>query len=99
MQKWASVCLFVCRSVQLFEEINATGVASVEPGKAREWIGVANLRQKKFRQMKFRQMKCCHQMNFAKWSFAKWSSLKYGEAKLIIGAANVICGGHMVASD
>ena len=35
----------------------ATGIASVEPGKAREWIGVANLHQIKFRQMKFRQMK------------------------------------------
>ena len=57
----------VCVSVQPFEKINATGVASVEPGKAREWIGVANLlgqskpnevspnevRQIKFHQMKF----------------------------------------------
>ena len=37
-------------SVQPFEESNATGVASVELGEARKWIGVANLRQ--IRQMK-----------------------------------------------
>ena len=44
-------------SVQQFEKINATGVASVLPGKGMEWIGVAKLRQMKFRQMKFRQIK------------------------------------------
>ena len=36
---------------------NAIGVASEEPGEARERIGTANPRQIKFRQMKFRQMK------------------------------------------
>ena len=60
----------VCLSVQPFEQINTTGVASVELGKAREWIGVAILRQMKFHQMKF------HQMKFAKWGFAKKVSSK-----------------------
>ena len=30
------VCLFVCVFVHPFEKINDTGVASVEPGRARE---------------------------------------------------------------
>ena len=60
------VCLFLCVFVQPFEKINATGIDSVEPGKARECIGVANLRQMKF-----------HQMKFAKWRFAKfWTKKK-----------------------
>ena len=49
----------MCRFVGQFEKINANGVASAEPGKARQWIGIANLRQTKFRQMKIRQMKFC----------------------------------------
>ena len=44
------MCLFVCVFVRPFEKINATGLASVKLSKAREWIGVANLRQMKFRQ-------------------------------------------------
>ena len=48
------VCLYVCLSNRL-KKINAS--TSVEPGKAREWLVVANLRQMKFRQMKFRQIK------------------------------------------
>ena len=32
------IYVFVCP----FKNINATGVASVEPGKAREWVGVAD---------------------------------------------------------
>ena len=65
------VCVCVCVFVQPFEKINATGVASVQPGEARESIGIANPRQMKFcqwnspnevspnevRQMKFRQIK------------------------------------------
>ena len=45
--------------------INAIGVASGEPGEARERIGTANPRQTKFRQTKVRQTKFC-QMKFAK---------------------------------
>ena len=56
------VCLFVCLSSRL-KKFNTTGAASVKPGEAREMIGAANLRQKKFCQMKF-----------AKWSFTRWSS-------------------------
>ena len=44
----ACVCVFV----KLFEKINANGVASVEPGQVREWIGIANLCQMYFRQIK-----------------------------------------------
>ena len=33
------VCLSVCVFFWPFEKINATGIVSVEPGKAREWIG------------------------------------------------------------
>ena len=53
--------MYVCLSIRL-KKINATGVASVEPGKVREWIGVANYvnevspnedRQLKFHHMKF----------------------------------------------
>ena len=46
--KHVCVCMFVCLSVQPFGKLNA----SVEPGKARAWIGVANLFQMEFRQMK-----------------------------------------------
>ena len=42
-----------CVFVQPFEKINATGVASVEPGKASEWIGIANPSQMNIRKMKF----------------------------------------------
>ena len=59
-----TMCVYVCMSVQPFEKINATGVASVEPGKAREWIGIANLCQMKFRQMIFHQMKFCQKKKF-----------------------------------
>ena len=59
------MCVFVCLCVRPFEIIKVTSIARVEPGKAREWIAVANLRQLKFWQMKMRQMK------FAKLGFTK----------------------------
>ena len=36
-----------------FEKNNATGIASVAPGKARESIAVVNLPEMKFRQLMF----------------------------------------------
>ena len=38
-------------------KINATGIASEGPGKAREIIGIANLHQMKFCQLKIHQIK------------------------------------------
>ena len=58
--------VFVGLFFQPFDKINATGQASVESGKARERIGVTNLRQ----------MKLC-QMKFCKWSFTKVCQMKF----------------------
>ena len=63
------MCLFVFVFVQPFEnKTNATGIASVQPGKAREWIGVVNLYQMKFLPNEVRQMKF-NQMELAKMKF------------------------------
>ena len=49
------VCLRACMHV--CDAKNAIGVASGEPGEARERIGAANTRLMNVRQTKFRQMK------------------------------------------
>ena len=64
LYNWASVSLFVCLFVcpAVWKKINVTSVASVEPGKSRERIGITILRKITFCKMKF------HQMKFTKWS-------------------------------
>ena len=63
------ICVRVCWFATSFLALaqNSIGVASGEPGEARETNGTANPRQMRFRQTKF------HQIKFAKWIFAKWS--------------------------
>ena len=54
------MCVFVGPA---FERIKVTGVASVEAGKASEWIAINNLANWSFAKW-----------SLAKWNFAKWNS-------------------------
>ena len=101
------VCVYVCLSSRL-KKINTTGVASVKPGKARESIVVANLRQffakwsspnevspNEVRQIKFRQIKkvlAKKNVKKKKKSFVKNVKKKFQYKKFVQKNINQILG-------